>query len=102
MVAAAKLKRAQENAERTRPYAEKMKEIVLSLTGKVNKSNFKFGNPMPTMIKIVLLVICSSDRGLCGGFNGSIIKYTKKLVSEVSEKGKKLKYIFVGKKHIYL
>ena len=100
MVAAAKLKRAQENAERTRPYAEKMKEIVLSLTGKVNKSNFKFGQKPNANNdkKIVLLVICSSDRGLCGGFNGSIIKYTKKIVSEVSEKGKGLKYIFVGKK----
>ena len=44
MVAAAKLKRAQENAERSRPYAEKMKEVVSSLIGKVNNKNFKFGN----------------------------------------------------------
>jgi len=99
MVAAAKLKRAQENAERTRPYAEKMKEIVFSLTEKVNKNNFKFGGRKNNTNKeVVLLVVCSSDRGLCGGFNGSIIKHTKKLASKLSEEGKNLKYIFVGKK----
>ena len=100
MVAAAKLKRAQENAERTRPYAEKMKEIVFSLTEKVNKNNFKFSQKSSAnnSKETVLLVVCSSDRGLCGGFNGSIIKYTKKLANEVIQSGKNLKYIFVGKK----
>tara|TARA_B100000029_G_scaffold515131_1_gene620748 strand:- start:685 stop:1566 length:882 start_codon:yes stop_codon:yes gene_type:complete len=99
MVAAAKLKRAQENAERTRPYAEKMKEIVFSLTKKVNKNNFKFGKKTLSKNKeTVLLIVCSSDRGLCGGFNGSIIKYTKKLANEITIEGKNLKYLFVGKK----
>ena len=98
MVAAAKLKRAQENAERTRPYAEKMKEIVFSLTEKVNQNNFKFGQKSNISKKSVLLVVCSSDRGLCGGFNGSIIKHTKKLANKLAEGGKNLKYIFVGKK----
>ena len=44
MVAAAKLKRAQENAERSRPYANKMKDIISSLTSKINNQNFKFGS----------------------------------------------------------
>ncbi|MBC11186.1 MAG: F0F1 ATP synthase subunit gamma [Rickettsiales bacterium] len=96
MVAAAKLKRAQENAERTRPYASKMREIVFSLTEKVNKSNFKFGNKSHS--NNVLFIVCSSDRGLCGGFNGSIIKYTKNLADEYKKKGKVTKFIFIGKK----
>ena len=96
MVAAAKLKRAQDNAERTRPYAEKMKEVVSSLIGKINQENFKFGNLNNN--NNILLIICSSDRGLCGGFNGSIIKFTKKLTAKYKGEGKKINFLFVGKK----
>ena len=97
MVAAAKLKRAQENAERSRPYAEKMKEVVSSLIGKVNNKNFKFGNRAENS-KNVLLIICTSDRGLCGGFNGSITKFTKNLIKNLDKDGKKISCLFVGKK----
>ena len=97
MVAAAKLKRAQENAERSRPYAEKMKEVVSSLIGKVNNKNFKFGNRAENS-KNVLLIICTSDRGLCGGFNGSITKFTKNLIKNLDKDGKKISFLFVGKK----
>ena len=78
MVAAAKLKRAQDNAEKTRPYAEKMMEVVSSLTKKTNQSNFKFAKQNNDSKKTTLFLVCSADRGLCGGFNGSIIKFTKK------------------------
>ena len=77
MVAAAKLKRAQDNAERTRPYAEKMREVVYSLTKKTNQSNFKFSKKIMISKKLLYCWFCSADRGLCGGFNGSIIKFTK-------------------------
>ena len=97
MVAAAKLKRAQENAEKTRPYAEKMKEVVSSLIGKINQDTFKFGN-LNKNNNNILLIICSSDRGLCGGFNGSIIKFTKKLAAKYKGEGKKINFLFVGKK----
>ena len=96
MVAAAKLKRAQDNAEKTRPYALKMHEIVESLTSSGVAQVKKFGARNKEK-KNVLLIVCSADRGLCGGFNGSIIKYTKKLTGELS-KNSNLSYIFVGKK----
>ena len=95
MVAAAKLKRAQNNAEKTRPYAKKMSEIVNSLVKNQKSKKFKFGE---RKTKNVLLIICSADRGLCGGFNGSIIKFSKKLTMEILNKGLKINYIFVGKK----
>ena len=96
MVAAAKLKRAQDNAEQTRPYADKMDEIVSSLVNNTKNNSFKFGNRNGN--KNVLLIICSADRGLCGGFNGSIIKFSKKLSKQLSNEGKNISYIFVGKK----
>ena len=96
MVAAAKLKRAQDNAEKTRPYALKMHEIVESLTSSGVTQVKKFGARSKEK-KNILLIVCSADRGLCGGFNGSIIKYTKKLSGELS-KNSNLSYIFVGKK----
>jgi F-type H+-transporting ATPase subunit gamma len=96
MVAAAKLKKAQDNAEKTRPYASKMQEIVGSLTSSGVTQVKKFGARSKDK-KNILLIVCSADRGLCGGFNGSIIKYTKKLSDELS-KSNNLSYIFVGKK----
>ena len=98
MVAAAKLKRAQDNAEKTRPYAEKMMEVVSSLTNKGNQTNFKFAKQKDVSKKTTLLLVCSADRGLCGGFNGSIIKFTKKLVDQLKTNGGNTKFIFVGKK----
>lgn len=96
MVAAAKLKKAQDNAEKTRPYASKMHEIVESLTSAGGAKVKKFGSRNKDK-KNILLIVCSADRGLCGGFNGSIIKYTKKLSDELS-KNSSLSYVFVGKK----
>ena len=96
MVAAAKLKKAQDNAEKTRPYASKMHEIVESLTSSGFTQVKKFGARNKDK-KNILLIVCSADRGLCGGFNGSIIKYTKKLSDELS-KNSNLSYVFVGKK----
>ena len=96
MVAAAKLKRAQDNAEKSRPYANKMKDIVLSLISKSNSNNLKFSKTDNK--KTVLLIVCSADRGLCGGFNGSIIKYTKNLANTLKNDGKNFKFLFVGKK----
>ena len=96
MVAAAKLKKAQDNAEKTRPYASKMHEIVESLTSSGVSQAKKFGARNKDK-KNILLIVCSADRGLCGGFNGSIIKYTKKLSDELS-KNSNLSYVFVGKK----
>ena len=99
MVAAAKLKKAQENALSARPYANRMEKIIDSL-----KSNLTMDFPTPSLISgtghsdTMLLIVCSADRGLCGGFNGAIIKNTKKIVQKILEQGKKVKFIFIGKK----
>ena len=98
MVAAAKLKRAQDNAEKTRPYARKMSEIVNSLVENNKSKEFKFSEKKTKKTRNVLLIVCSADRGLCGGFNGSIIKFSKRLSETIINDGGQVSYIFVGKK----
>jgi len=99
MVAAAKLKRAQESAERGRPYSEKMNNVILNLSGSISdKDN------APKLLsgtgnnKVHLCVVITSDRGLCGGFNANIIKKAKAYFAKISEEGKELKIITVGSK----
>ena len=98
MVAAAKLKRAQDNAEKTRPYARKISEIVNSLVENNKSKEFKFSEKKTKKNRNILLIVCSADRGLCGGFNGSIIKFSKKLSEKIIDNGGQVSYIFVGKK----
>ncbi|MDC1130185.1 F0F1 ATP synthase subunit gamma [Candidatus Pelagibacter sp.] len=99
MVAAAKLKRAQENAEKGRPYAEKMNNIILNLTNgisdKENSPKLLSGTGEE---KVHLCIVLTSDRGLCGGFNTSIIKKAKVYFKKLSNEGKTLKVITVGSK----
>ncbi len=99
MVAAAKLKKAQESAENGRPYSERMQNIILNLTKSINdKSNapkLLFGNGKDN---IYLGVVMTADRGLCGGFNSNICKLAKKKFKEYLSNGKTLKIITVGSK----
>ena len=74
-----------------------MKNIVESLTENVNKSSFKYGKKNDNNSN-VLLIVCSADRGLCGGFNGSIIRFTKNTCENLKNEGKTPKFLFVGKK----
>ena len=99
MVAAAKLRRAQESAERGRPYSEKMNNIILNLSSGISdKEN------APKLLsgtgddKVHLCVVMTADRGLCGGFNSNIIKKAKAYFQKLSESGKTLKIITVGSK----
>jgi len=99
MVAAAKLKRAQANAEQSRPYANKIEEIVNNLSKGIKQVSFKYSNNLiDSKKKNILLIVCSADRGLCGGFNSSIVKFTKSYVSEIQGADNKVKFIFIGKK----
>ncbi len=99
MVAAAKLRKAQESAEKGRPYSIKMNNIILNLSGGISdKEN------APKLLsgtgndQVHLCVIMTSDRGLCGGFNSNIIKKAKSFFSKISNEGKELKIITVGSK----
>ena len=99
MVAAAKLKRAQENAEKGRPYSEKMNNIILNLAdGISDKENAPKLLAGTGQDKIHLCVVLTSDRGLCGGFNSNIIKKAKTYFRKVLGEGKTLKIITVGSK----
>jgi F-type H+-transporting ATPase subunit gamma len=99
MVAAAKLKRAQENAEKGRPYSEKMNNIILNLSNGISDKE-----SAPKLLsgtgndQIHLCVVMTSDRGLCGGFNSNIIKKAKNYFDKVISNGKELKIITVGSK----
>ena len=99
MVAAAKLRRAQESAENGRPYSEKMNNVILNLSSGISdKDN------APKLLsgtgndKVHLCVVMTSDRGLCGGFNSNIIKKAKSYFSKIVSEGKELKIITVGSK----
>ena len=99
MVAAAKLRRAQENAEKGRPYSEKMNNIILNLSNGVSDNEsapqLLIGNGEE---KIHLCVVLTSDRGLCGGFNTNIIKKAKIYFQKILNDNKTLKIITVGSK----
>ena len=99
MVAASKLRKAQENAEKGRPYSDKMNNIILNLSNSISdKEN------SPKLLsgsgedKVHLCVVMTSDRGLCGGFNTNIIKKSKSYFQKVLNEGKNLKIITVGSK----
>ena len=99
MVAAAKLRRAQESAEKGRPYSEKMNNVILNLSNgisdKENAPKLLSGSGKD---KVHLCVVMTSDRGLCGGFNSNIIKKAKSYFAKLSEEGKDLKIVTVGSK----
>jgi F-type H+-transporting ATPase subunit gamma len=93
------LRRAQDLAESSRVYADSLSFILSSLAG-----NTKNSSDLPEILtgrensKISLLIINSSDRGLCGGFNSNLFRNAKNWISEQQEKGKSVKIITVGKK----
>ena len=99
MVAASKLRRAQELAESSRVYADSLSFILSSLAG-----NTKNSADLPEILtgrensKISLLIVNSSDRGLCGGFNSNLFRNAKKWISDQQGQGKSVKIMTVGKK----
>jgi F-type H+-transporting ATPase subunit gamma len=99
MVAAAKLRRAQESAEAARPYADKMAEVVNGLAASVAGSD-----SAPRLLagtgsdKTHLLVVMTAERGLCGGFNSSIVKIARYRAEKLLQEGKTVKILTVGKK----
>ncbi len=99
MVAAAKLRKAQENAEKGRPFSEKMNNIILnlsnSITDKENASKFLIGTGKTN---VHLCVVITADRGLCGGFNTNICRKARSYFEKILKEGKTLKIFTVGSK----
>jgi F-type H+-transporting ATPase subunit gamma len=99
MVAAAKLRRAQEAAESARPYAERMASVMANLSAAMSATP----GAAPLLVgtgqdDTYLLVVMSADRGLCGGFNTNIARLARKRVEELQRDGKAVKILCVGKK----
>ena len=99
MVAAAKLRRAQENAEAARPYAERMERMLGSLAssmaGREGAPPLLAGNGRD---QVHLIVVMTSDKGLCGGFNSSIVRAARRKIRELREQGREVKIFAVGRK----
>jgi len=99
MVAAAKLRRAQEAAEASRPYSERFNTVLASLAASVGSSE-----SAPVLLRgtgkqgVHLLVVMTAERGLCGGFNSNIAKLARSHAAKLKEDGKQVKVITVGKK----
>ncbi|GGL95125.1 F0F1 ATP synthase subunit gamma [Pseudooceanicola nanhaiensis] len=99
MVAAAKLRRAQDAAEAARPYAERFNAVMAQLAGSVGGSD-----SAPKLLSgtgkddVHLLVVMTAERGLCGGFNSSIVKLAKSHAEKLRAAGKTVKILTVGKK----
>ena len=99
MVAAAKLRRAQESAEKGRPFSEKMNNVILNLSSSISDkdsaSKFLVGTGKDTTH---LCVVITADRGLCGGFNTNICRKAKNYFEKILKEGKILKIFTVGSK----
>lgn len=99
MVAAAKLRRAQEAAEAARPYSERMGSVLANITQAIGG-----GGDAPALMTgtgkddVHLLVVCSAERGLCGGFNSQIARLARDHIRKLLADGKQVKIICVGKK----
>ncbi|HTU09665.1 MAG TPA: F0F1 ATP synthase subunit gamma [Allosphingosinicella sp.] len=99
MVAAAKLRRAQTAAEAARPYAERMENVVKSIVSRV-----VVGPESPKLLggtgkdQTHLLIVCTSDRGLAGGFNSNIVRAARRKAEELTAAGKQVYFYLVGRK----
>jgi len=98
MVAAAKLRRAQEAAEAGRPYSNRMQDVISGLAAKADASSAPALLVGRAEIKTHLLVIMSADKGLCGGFNGSITREARELIAEKEAAGIAVQVYIVGRK----
>lgn len=99
MVAAAKLRRAQERAEAARPYSERMMALLANLTASAGG-----GASAPKLLagsgsdKVHLLIVATAERGLCGGFNSSIVRQARQEAEALLAAGKEVKILTIGKK----
>jgi len=99
LVAGSKLRRAQEHAEAARPFAQKMAAMLANLAAAVKDR----GEAHPLLAgtgkeEVHLIVVATADRGLCGAFNSSIVRATRRRILELKERGKSVKLICVGRK----
>jgi len=96
LVSAAKLRKAQHNITNMRPYAVTLKQVICNIA-----ATQKVSHPLMTKkasVKNVLLVVLTSDRGLCGGFNSNINKFADRYIAENKNRFEKIDFVFIGKR----
>lgn len=96
MVSAAKLRKAQHNITNMRPYAMTLKQVIADIA-----ATQKVSHPLMTkkqIVKNVLLVVLTSDRGLCGGFNTNINKFADRYMADNQNQFEKIEFVFIGKR----
>lgn len=96
MVAAAKLRRAEESIRAARPFADKMREVLMSLAARTNPAAHAMLDVRPT--KKILLILVTADRGLCGAFNTNLVRFTERFIRDMSSKGFQVDLLTVGRK----
>src|SRR5688500_17841822 len=98
MVAASKLRRAQQNATAARPYSERMRDVAAALAGRVT-----VGPQTPTLLagtgkdETHLIVVATSDRGLAGAFSGNVVRAARRKAEELIRDGKTVHFYIVGR-----
>jgi F-type H+-transporting ATPase subunit gamma len=98
MVAASKLRRAQEAAEAARPYAERMERMLSNLAGSMSAGGGPALLAGTGKQDTHLVVVMTANRGLCGGFNANIVRNARALIRELLDQGKTVKVLCVGRK----
>ncbi len=98
LVAAAKVRRAQEQVTATRPFADRLAEVLYGLAERLQFENLDLPLLKKREVRTVGLLVVSGDRGLCGGYNGNIIRYAENRAKELKAEGVEYKFILVGRK----
>ena len=98
LVAAAKVRRAQEQVTATRPFADRLAEVLYGLAERLQFENLDSPLLKKREVRSVGLLVVSGDRGLCGGYNSNIIRYAENRAKEIKAEGLDYKYVLVGRK----
>jgi F-type H+-transporting ATPase subunit gamma len=100
LVAAAKVRRAQEQVLNTRPFADRLAQVLHGLQGRLKFEDVDLAMLQQREVKTVCLLVISGDRGLCGGYNASVIRRAETRAKELSDAGLSYKMVIIGRKAI--
>ncbi len=100
LVAAAKVRRAQEQVNSTRPFADSLAQVLYNIQGKLQFEDVDLPLFQQREVKKVALVVVSGDRGLCGGYNTNVIRRAENRAKELTDQGIEYTYVLVGKKSV--
>lgn len=100
LVAAAKVRRAQEQVTATRPFADSLAEVIYNLQGRLQFEDVDLPLFQQREVKTVAIVVISADRGLCGGYNANVIRRAENRAKELKAEGLDYKFVLIGRKAV--